>query len=33
MPFIETDNNHNSWFSTVYLREYHMNTAINKDTE
>ena len=34
MPFIETDNhNHNSRFSTVYLREYHLNTVINKDTE
>ena len=34
MPFIETDNhNHNSRVSTVYLREYHMETAINKDTE
>ena len=34
MPSIETDNhNHNSRFSTVYLQENHMNTAINKDTE
>ena len=34
MPFIETDNrNYNSRCSNVYLREYHMNTAINKHTE
>ena len=34
MPFNETDNHtHNSRVSTAYLREYHMNTVIDKDTE